>query len=365
MKVLVAIVLTFYSLTPHLAKAQEEKQADNSSKNLIVQKLFEEEEVLEIVLKGDTRNLLKDRFDEAEYFPMKLVYTNADSEEVIHKLKVKTRGNFRRKRSNCFYPPLLLNFPKSNIPSGSVFSGQDKLKLVTACKGEKYVIREYLTYKLYNLVTDYSFKARLVRVVLEDTVRGKKSDSFYSIIIEDEDAMARRNGKEIKKIDQVKPRETDWGFFHKMAVFQYMIGNTDWSTQFRQNIKLLYGMGIDKPITVPYDFDHAGIVGAPYALPPAELLLSSTKERRYRGFCLEGEEEVLNKTLDYFKELKPAIYKVYEDCPLLTTKYQKSTRKYLDNFYKTLDSKAKRKEAFGYPCLNNGTGNVIIKGLRN
>lgn len=365
MKSLFTFLLVLPFLAPHILCGQESETSDMSPETSQVQKLFASEEILELTIQGDTKSLLKDRFDEAEYFPMKLVYKSADSKDIVHTLKVKTRGNFRRKKGNCYYPPLLLNFPKNNIPEGSVFEGQDKLKLVTPCKGQKYVVREYLAYKVYNLITEYSFKARLVRVVLEDTVKGKKTDSFYSVIIEDEDAMASRNGREVKKLDQVNPRDTDWDLFHKMSVFQYLVANTDWSIQYRQNIKLLYGKEKEKPIPVPYDFDHAGIVHAPYALPPQELNLSSVKERRYRGFCLRGNEEILDKTFNHFKTHKADIYAVYENCSLISQKYLKSTRKFLDNFYRTLDDKTKRRVAFDYPCLPNGTGNVIIKGLRN
>lgn len=327
--------------------------------------LFETEEILDLVIRGDVKSLLRDRAEESTYHELELITQDAQSEKLVHPLKIRTRGNFRKKRANCFYPPLRLNFPKKAIPSGSIFLGQDKLKLVTPCKGDRYVIREYLTYKLYNLVTPYSFKARLVRVRFEDNKNGKQGDPFFAFLIEDEDVMAKRNLRMIKETNQVKPQDTQLHLFLKMAVFQFLIGNTDWSIQFRQNIKLLYTEEGKKPIPVPYDFDHAGIVNAPYALPPPELELVSTRERRYRGFCIEKEQAELENTLDFYRKIKDDLYKVYTDCTLIESKYRKRTLKFLDDFYKIIDSPSKRKNAFNYPCLPNGTGNIIIKGLNN
>jgi hypothetical protein len=65
-----------------------------------------------------------------------------------------------------------------------------------------------------------------------------------------------------------------------------------------------------------------------------------------------------------YNKLKPDIYKLYTDCTLLDQKYVKSTLKYLDDFYETINDPGKLKKEFGYPCDKNGTGNVVIRGLR-
>ena len=148
-----------------------------------------------------------------------------------------------------------------------------------------------------------------------------------------------------------------------MAVFEYMIGNTDWSVQYYQNIKLIAADSMSIPTTVPYDFDHAGIVDAPYALPAPELLLSSTRERRYRGYCL-ADLSSLDKTFATFNKLKEEIYSVYTKFPLLEPGYIKSTVKFLDGFYETINSQKTVKREFGYPCQKDGTANVVIQGLK-
>jgi hypothetical protein len=148
-----------------------------------------------------------------------------------------------------------------------------------------------------------------------------------------------------------------------MAVFEYMIGNTDWSVQYLQNIKLVAADASGVPTTVPFDFDHSGMVNAPYAQPAEELQMSSVLERRYRGYCVT-DMKMFDGTIALFNRLKKDFYAVYTSCPLLDAKYVKTITKYMDEFYATINSPQKMKDAFSYPCDPNGTGNLIIKGLK-
>jgi hypothetical protein len=326
--------------------------------------LFKSEEILDLKLSGDTKTLFNNRTENGTYHSMTISYTDEQGQEVAIPLKVKTRGHFRLMSGNCFYPPLRLNFARKKTPEGSLFAGQDKLKLVTPCRGEEFVVQEYLVYKLYNLITEKSFKARLVRVVYEDTKRTKLTDPLYGIILEDQDQMAARNNTNIVKVNGIRPNKTAPEYFLPVAVFEYMIGNTDWSTQYRHNIKILRDDSNAMLIPVPYDFDHAGIVQTPYAKPSPALKLSSVRQRRYRGYCVE-DMSVFEPVIARFNELKEAFYKVYSDCPMLKERYVRQTLRYLDDFYETINDPKEMEKAFSYPCLDGGTGNVVIKGLRN
>jgi hypothetical protein len=326
--------------------------------------LFKSEEILDLKLSGDTKTLFNNRTENGTYHSMTISYTDEQGQEVAIPLKVKTRGHFRLMSGNCFYPPLRLNFARKKTPEGSLFAGQDKLKLVTPCRGEEFVVQEYLVYKLYNLITEKSFKARLVRVVYEDTKRNKLTDPLYGIILEDQDQMAARNNTKIVKVNGIRPNKTAPEYFLPVAVFEYMIGNTDWSTQYRHNIKILRDDSNAMLIPVPYDFDHAGIVQTPYAKPSPALKLSSVRQRRYRGYCVE-DMSVFEPVIARFNELKEAFYKVYSDCPMLKERYVRQTLRYLDDFYETINDPKEMEKAFSYPCLDGGTGNVVIKGLRN
>lgn len=325
-------------------------------------RLFESDSILQITLSGNIRDVLNDRGDNPQYHPLTVSYKKEDGTDFFLNTETKTRGHFRKLKENCMYPPLLLHFNKSDTLNASVFKEQDKIKLVVPCQGDDYVVREWLVYKLYNLITPKSFRARLTSVTLNDTKNKKTTAPFYSILIEEESQMAKRNN-EVSVTRKLRPQETDEDAFINMAVFEYMIGNTDWSVQFLQNIKLLAVDSTSIATTVAYDFDHAGIVDAPYAKPAEELEMNSVRERRYRGYCIQDMKK-FDAAIALFNKLKDDIYKVYTSCTLLDAKYIKTTVKYLDDFYKTINTPSLLQKEFGYPCDPNGTGNVVIKGLR-
>lgn len=323
---------------------------------------FDDDEVIVLTLRGDMKTLFRDRGEDPQYHPVTLQY-KTETDSINIPVRIKTRGHFRKLPSNCKYPPLWLNFKQSSIPPNSIFEGLDKVKLVTPCQGEKYVIHEYLVYKMYNLITPMSFKARLVKVILQDTVKNKSLDPYYTILLEEETQMAMRNqSTSIEKIG-LRPEVIQKEDFLKMAVFEYMIGNTDWSVQFQQNIKLIKADAVSLPIAIPYDFDHAGIVRAPYANPAPELKLRSTLDRRYRGYCMPDMSQ-FTAVFEMFNQLKDDFYALYDGNPLLSSSYQRQTLKFLDDFYKTINDPKKARNAFSYPCNKSGTGNIVIKGLK-
>jgi alpha-N-acetylglucosamine transferase len=225
-------------------------------------------------------------------------------------------------------------------------------------------VREYLVYKLYNLTTPKSFNTRLVKFTLKaNDNKGKSIGPLHGILLEEEDQMANRNNMITVEGKLVKPQQTNPDDFLNMAVFEYLIGNTDWSVQYLQNVKLIAADSLSTPYTVPYDFDHAGIVGAPYAFPAQELALSSTRERRYRGYCIQDMQQFEEVTSKY-NQLKQDLYNVYTDNSLIEESYRKATVRYLDEFYETINDPKKLKSEFQYPCRADGTGNVVIKGLK-
>jgi hypothetical protein len=174
--------------------------------------------------------------------------------------------------------------------------------------------------------------------------------------------MATRNRNVLLK-SKLQPEQTEASCFLTMAVFEYFIGNTDWSVQYLQNIKLLAADSNSIPITVPYDFDHAGIVNAPYAKPAEELEMRSVLERRYRGYCVSDMKQ-FDSIISFYNHLKPSIYNLYSNCSLLDAKYVKTALAYFDEFYQTINDPAALQKEFSYPCDPNKTGNVVIKGMK-
>lgn len=327
------------------------------------EELFSNNDVLNIKLTGQLRDLFNDRGDNAKYHDLTVSYTSSDGKIISNPAKAKTRGNFRRKLGDCVYPPIWLDFSENKSLSNSLFNNQARLKLVMPCRGDEYVIREYLLYRLYNLITEKSFRVRLVRIETEDTKKKKNAGPFYGILLEDDKQMAKRNHSLLVKRDMLPMQRTDKDAFLKMAMFEYLIGNTDWSVEVQQNICLLEKDSLGDPIPVPYDFDHAGLVDAPYASPAEELQMSSVRERRYRGYCVKDMKQ-FDEMITFYNNLKKDIYSLYTNFSLIDPKYLKSTSQYLDEFYSTINDPTKLQTEFNYPCLPNGTGNIIIKGIK-
>ncbi len=359
------IILSYHNISS--AQGSEPAERTQASAPVLPQAsnengLFDTDDILQITLRGCLSKLLRDRAGIAKKYPLILSYSKEDGSEYAIPVEVKTRGHFRRMKGICSYPPLLIDFPKEGPHLSSVFRQQKKLKLVMPCKDDNYVIREWLVYKLYNLITPRSFKVRLVKLHLVDEDKKKENTSFYGILIEEEKQMAKRN-RMVSVKRKLKPAQIQKDAFLSMAVFQYLIGNTDWSIQYRQNIKLMAADSNAVPVAVPYDFDHSGIVNAPYAKPAEELQMRSIRERRYRGYC-SHDMQAFESTIAQYNRLKPDIYRLYSECGLLDEKYIKSTLEFLDEFYETMNHPKTWQKEFAYPCDPNGTGNVVIKGLK-
>ena len=325
-------------------------------------KLFDTDEVIQITLRGNIRELLNDRKENPKSHPLTVSYYQEDSTEITIQAEAKTRGHFRKLKENCYIPPLLIQFPDQGTHLSSIFSDQKKIKLVMPCREDEYTVREWLVYKLYNLVTPKSFRSRLVKVLMEDVNNKKPSTPLYGLLLEEERQVAKRN--DLVSVERrLKPEQLQPEAFLNMAVFEYLVGNTDWSVQYLQNVKLLAADSLAVPAPVPYDFDLAGIVFAPYARPAEELEMTSVRQRRYRGYCV-NDMKVFDGIIARYNELKKDIYALYQGCTLLDAKYIKNTVKYLDDFYETINNPKAWQREFGYPCDKNGTGNVVIKGLR-
>ena len=318
--------------------------------------LFARDSALRLTLTANLRVLLKDRGETPVNHPVVLTYADDRQQSVTLPLAVKVRGNFRRSSVNCSFPPLLLDFPKKKTHH-TLFEDQNKLKLVTHCQTDEYVVREYLVYKLFNLLTDRSFQARLARVTYVDSLGKRAPETHLAFLLEDENAVAKRNGATLYKRKQTNVRYVDTLGMATVAVFEYLIGNTDWSVPFLHNIRLLALSTGSTPFPVPYDFDHAGIVEADYARPAEQLGIQSVRERMYRGMAYPAA--VFQTVFDRFNELKPQLYAVYTNESRLSPAYVRRTLKYLDDFYRIINKPALVRSEFRL----GDQSHIVIKGL--
>ncbi|MGY2131491.1 hypothetical protein ACW9KT_04655 [Hymenobacter sp. HD11105] len=296
---------------------------------------FSKQELVELTLTLPLDKILADRGDAPVFHSALLTYRDSSATPKTMDVQVKVRGNRRKDPAVCRFPPLLVKFPPQLVES-SIFGKVDELKLTTHCLEDTYTLREYLVYKLYNILTDKSFRARLCRITYQDTRRKGKAMVYYAFFLEDAKAMALRSQATIV------PKPFFIGMQHMepkamatMAVFQYMIGNTDWSVPYRHNTRMLMLNQQAKPIPVPYDFDYSGLVMAPYAVPPAQLGITSVRERLFRGYSFTPE--MYDDVRNLFNSRRGDMYKVYLLCPYLTQQEKVFATKYLEEFYMVLN----------------------------
>ena len=146
--------------------------------------LFESDETLELFIEAPFRTLIRNAEDRVEY-EGKAEYVDAGGDPVSLDVRVRARGRSRLKY--CAFPPLRLNFRRSQVP-GTLFAGQNRLRLVGHCHPDarhaRYVRQEYAIYKAYNLMTEQSFRVRWLTVHYVDSDRRGRTEIQPAFLIE-------------------------------------------------------------------------------------------------------------------------------------------------------------------------------------
>lgn len=302
--------------------------------------LFASHDPLRFTLEADWGAVFKERGDSSTPHPAKLTLTGDGGAATPLEVEVQTRGHFRLQRSTCNFPPIRVSVPKSGLKQ-TVFAGQRHLKLTVHCQDgrdryEQSVLLEYLIYRSFNLLTERSFRARLAHVTYLDTAGKRDSLTRYAFFIENDDRMAARLNGKVLDLEHVHDETTERAQMTLVAVFEYFLGNTDWSVWALHNIVLVAPQASPEPFAVPYDFDWSGVIAAPYARPDVRLPIKSVRERLFRGYCRTQEE--LAPVFRLFNEKKDAIYALYREQEGLDPKVRDDVLKYYDAFYKTINS---------------------------
>jgi len=264
-------------------------------------------------------------------------------------VKLRTRGIFRLKR--CGFPPIRLDLPARKVDN-TPFAGEDRLKLATHCQGdrsyERNLLREYALYRVFNAVTDTSFRVRLAHMTYVDSAR-HDTVMRYGFLIESDTALAKRIGADQIHSNNVYDPMTDPSYMTLVAVFEYLIGNTDWSVWKRHNIAIFQKVAEPRLLlAVPYDYDFSGAVNAPYATPPEQLKILSVRQRVYRGFC--QPDSVLAGVLARYRAAKDSIYAAVRAVPDLPERDVRNVLEYFDDFYKVLENPGAVNRELVRPC---------------
>lgn len=279
------------------------------------------------------------KVDTNEEYPALFRYKDAHGNWVELPSEIRARGRYRRRV--CDFPPLRIDFSKSDLRARGL-AEHDDMKLVTHCqtgrKGKDAVLREYLAYKMYQELSDYALRAQLVEVTYKDTESNQKLVK-YGILLEDIDELAARKGSvECDECFGLSTVEFQQDNLRTHAMFQYMIGNVDWSIPMSRNLKILKPANGGLNTVVPYDFDFSGIVNVGYAVPSIDIGQEQVGDRVYLGVERTGSE--LHSTIDLFKMKQKNFEAMIHEFDLLSRSDKREMLEYLQSFYTALDNGA-------------------------
>jgi hypothetical protein len=307
--------------------------------------LFQNDTVLKAVLTAPISQAYDQRHQDVRiYYPGQWTYIDEAGETQRLQVSIRTRGHFRREV--CQLPPLQLNFKKKEV-KGTLFAGQNKVKLVAPCKEgqryQQYVILEYLAYRIYQVLTDHSFSTRLVRLSYVD--RDEELEPWTSIgfVIEDDSDMAKRLDLDRLHLDSVLYAQLDHPQLSLLQMFQFMIANNDYSVikpsgddDCCHNMELLGKEDTeDIVIPVPFDFDFSGLVNASYAAPPSQIPIRDVRDRYYYGLC--QPQSIVDVGIAQVQSKREEILNLFRDSQELDEKTRERSISYIEKFYDILD----------------------------
>ena len=311
--------------------------------------LFDHNSILEVSLSGPISTVIRQKRKREEH-PFTLAVDGVSID-----VAVRIRGNSLV--SACRFPPLRLNFTASG-PDGTSFAGEDKLKLVTHCKNgsqrsQDSVLNELTAYRIFNLISDRSYRVRLLKIRFEDTdgKQRKLEEPHYGFLIESDEGLARRLGGTVAKVKSIRFSDLDIRQTAQLNVFQYLIGNKDWSFVRSEdddtcchNIDLLYVD--DTLVPIPYDFDLAALTGVKYRNKDE---LNHSTRRTYEGYC-RTPANMLDQAIDHIQPLRDEILSTARLVPALDNDARERRVTIADGYFEEALSKTALLAKFERNC---------------
>jgi hypothetical protein len=317
--------------------------------------LFQSNELLELTIEAPFREVLDERHG-TDQIAARLGYLEPGGQQREIDVRIRARGNFRRE--NCDYPPVWLGFRKSDV-RGTVFHNQDRLKLVIHCeRGERFeqsVLREYLAYRMFNAITDQSFRVRLLRVTYVNADDGQSRPPRYAFLIEHKKRLGKRIDRKVLDLESTSVGEINGAQLNLTSVFQFFVGNTDFSPvagppgeECCHNY-VLFGKRGEPIWAIPYDFDQSGFVDAPYAAPNPRFGIKNVRSRLYRGRCVNNE--YVASSLERFREQRDTLFALIDSTPGLTPSVKGILSRYTRDFYRVIDDPRRLQRSILDKCI--------------
>lgn len=305
------------------------------------QALFRSEEPITLTLTTNLRDLLRERDStELRWFGAEMSYT--DERGVARRVptELRARGHFRRQARNCAFPPLYLRAGRTARDS-SILQGNPRLKLVTPCRPsaedyQQYILLEYLMYRTYPVINDVHHRTRLANITYKDSTDRVKPIVVTAFFLEVEEEVADEYDLKFSEQTGALFADVDSVSLDRLSLFEYWIGNTDWSLAALHNIELFRKQDGDY-IAVAYDFDWSGAVNARYSFPNPTLGIRTVRERIHRGPCRTAEQWA--PTIAHYKSKRAAIDSVWA-LPVagLDPRRRADTKAFLDQLWPILDN---------------------------
>ena len=311
--------------------------------------LFLSNDIIEARLNFSFRDIKKSKSDTI-YHTTQLYYKEAGREWDSIKVRIRGRGRFRRE--NCFFIPIKMKIKKEDR-ANTLFHGNKNLKLVMPClkdrSGDDLVVKEYMCYKLYESISPYAFSTRLIDLSLTDEKNRKPSTyKVKAFLIEDDKQVARRVNAEVLEGFQRNSMFMQDSLAALQDVFQYMIGNTDWSSDEQHNVKMML-LPSKAKVPVPYDYDMSGLVNASYSVVSPLIPIQNVRERHFRGLC-RNEELGEYVRLKYI-ELEPALRATVESLrDQMRPQEMVAVEDYLKDFFSIVKNKKSFEENILQKC---------------
>jgi len=312
--------------------------------------LFDINNPFEMDLIFDVKDFVKTKSID-EYVDAKIAYNNAEGTRLEKNVRIRSRGNVRKIK--CYLPPIRIDFNDEDYEI-DLFNDFGKVKLVSKCElssnDEQWLIKEYLSYKIYEILTEVSFKTYFLKINFIDSKEKKKPFTSYSFILEDIDELAERNNEIEVENNGLLLVHLDRPVTNIFAMYQYLISNTDWHIPNLHNVKLIKSMDPKEPAPkpVPYDLDYCGLVNTNYSVVRESLPLESVTERYWMGNCLLDSE--YDEITNLFLEKKDDIIKIWEDCEFLQKFHKTSSINYINQFYQLIEKGKQSKNTIMPNC---------------
>ena len=319
------------------------QDAEKDMNTTLFQMLYDQTDHLPTMkIHTKVKELFKNKSITEEYYiPGTMSITVADGAPLEFDIEAKIRGNTRKKV--CDNAPIKLKLNKEQLKALGINADVDKLKLVLQCENNlrnfQQLLKEKVIYDLYSAIDpDNSMQLKMIK--LEMYENGEMKEMMNAYLVEEEENYAFRKNAIVLESGKINYAALPRDDYFRLAFFQYMIANCDWSIANKHNIELVKLPNVKSLVSVPYDFDYAGLVNNGYAVPPEQFPITSVTQRYFMIRTQMTKDEV-DTVVDYYEGMKPQFMDIIANQEYMDDKTKKNVTSFIEGFYKYIKNRGK------------------------